>query len=101
MISHQDFAPVQPQHYPSMDWRDRKNLRNSYLRVQNGLCCYCYQPLTGPPSEQVQKSAINKRLFPKTMFDYPIHLHHDHNTGMSIGAVHARCNAYLWQHNGE
>ncbi|AGI61771.1 hypothetical protein VCO139_0016 [Vibrio phage VCO139] len=41
------------------------------------------------------------KLFPKNMFQYPIHLHHDHNTGMTIGAVHARCNAVLWEYYGE
>lgn len=32
---------------------------------------------------------------------YPVHLHHDHKTGLTIGAVHAKCNAVLWQYYGE
>lgn len=31
-------------------------------------------------------------VFPKNMLSNPIHLHHDHTTGMTIGAVHAYCN---------
>jgi hypothetical protein len=28
-------------------------------------------------------------------------LHHCHQTGLTIGAVHAKCNAVLWQYHGE
>jgi len=44
---------------------------------------------------------IKKSLFPRGFFGYPIHLHHSHDTGMTIGAVHAHCNAVLWQYEGE
>jgi hypothetical protein len=30
----------------------------------------------------------------------PIHLQHDHDTGLTEGAVHAYCNAVLWQYEG-
>lgn len=31
---------------------------------------------------------------------YPVHLQHNHDTGMTEGAVHARCNAVMWQYLG-
>ena len=49
----------------------------------------------------VTELEIHEELFPKNFFDHPIHLHHDHETGMTIGAVHAQCNAVLWQYHGE
>jgi hypothetical protein len=55
------------------------------------------------PTKEMQQKSINFSLFPGGIgfLKYPIHLHHDHNTGMTIGAVHARCNAILWQYHGE
>ena len=44
---------------------------------------------------------ITNSLFPPNFFKWPVHLHHSHDTGMTIGAVHARCNAVLWQYHGE
>jgi hypothetical protein len=61
----------------------------------------CKQPLTKEPSKEVGVLKINECLFPKNFFSFPIHLHHDHKTGLTIGAVHAKCNAVLWQYHGE
>ena len=41
------------------------------------------------------------RLFPESFFKYPVHLHHSHDTGKTIGAVHAYCNAVLWEYYGQ
>jgi hypothetical protein len=49
----------------------------------------------------VNKNPINQILFPKSFFKYPVHLHHCHKTGLTLGAVHHYCNAYLWQYLGE
>jgi hypothetical protein len=49
----------------------------------------------------VMSKKINVDLFPPNFFKWPVHLHHDHRTGMTIGAVHCRCNAVLWQYHGE
>ena len=75
--------------------------REQYINEQNGKCSYCKNSLFSEPTKEVLAKPINKKLFPKTMFQYPIHLHHDRKTGLTIGAVHARCNAYLWQYKGE
>lgn len=90
-----------PINYDKSPWFMRKKAREQYVIEQNGMCQHCGRPLNGTPSAHVQNSYINKKLFPSTMFKYPIHLHHNRKTGMTIGAVHARCNAYMWQYLGE
>jgi len=44
---------------------------------------------------------INENLFPPKFLNWPVHLHHDHKTGMTVGAVHSHCNAVLWQYHNE
>jgi hypothetical protein len=39
-------------------------------------------------------------LFPPNFLKYPVHLQHNHDTDMTEGAVHARCNAVMWQYHG-
>lgn len=87
--------------YNELSQRERKHVRENYAKDQDGLCFYCDAPLDGPASERVQKKVVNKNLFPKGFFNHPVHLHHNHNTGMTIGAVHCKCNAVLWQYHHE
>lgn len=88
-----DYAKLTPQ--------ERKSVREQYVKEQNGLCHHCGAPLNEDPPHDVLRKWVNKRLFPPNFFKYPIHLHHNHDTGMTIGAVHCYCNAVLWQHYGE
>jgi hypothetical protein len=87
--------------YGELDWQQRRAVREEYRRRQGDLCRHCKAPLTGPPSAEVRAKKVNRRLFPPTMFDHPIHLHHSHTTGLTLGAVHCYCNAVLWQYHGE
>ncbi len=80
---------------------EKRDVRNKYVALQKGLCWYCSCPLAEPAAEIVRHRWINKRLFPKGFFDYPVHLHHDHETGYTVGAVHNICNAVLWQYEGK
>lgn len=90
-----------PINYKQSHWSVRKTAREQYVKEQDGLCHFCGEPLTGTPREDINNKTINTLLFPKSMFNYPVHLHHDHKTGLTIGAVHAKCNAVLWQYYGE
>jgi hypothetical protein len=49
----------------------------------------------------VQEIWVDLKLFPRGFLSNPVHLHHCHTTGLTIGAVHSRCNAILWQHHGQ
>lgn len=90
-----------PIHYNSAEWQDRRRAREEYVKRQNGRCWYCQCALDKYPPPAVSSRTINWRLFPKNFLKHPIHLHHSHDTGMSIGAVHAYCNAVLWQYEGQ
>lgn len=95
------FASDLPRDYNSMTWQERRDVRNEYFILQKGLCHHCGKHLSESPARHVTDKKINLKLFPKDFLKYPIHLHHDHNTGMTIGAVHSYCNAVLWQYHGE
>ena len=90
-----------PINYTTTHYSIRKQAREQYVKEQDGLCKHCNAPLSIIPYELIKKFPINKALFPAGMFDYPVHLHHCHKTDMTIGAVHAHCNAILWQYKGE
>lgn len=72
-----------------------------YIAKQGNKCYHCDSSLDESPPRNITKLQINKRLFPGGFFKHPIHLHHCHTSGMTLGAVHAVCNAVLWQYHGE
>lgn len=90
-----------PVKYSSIPINERRLVREEYSKIQNGLCYFCQCPLSGDPASYILKTKIRPYLFPKGFFNWPIHLHHCHSTDMTIGTVHARCNAYLWQYHRE
>lgn len=87
-----------PTDYRLLTTKQRKIVREQYILNQKGLCIFCRKSLEMDP---ITTFTINKDLFPSGFFKNPIHLHHNHRTGMTIGAVHAKCNAILWQYFGE
>lgn len=90
-----------PTNYNQLHGEERRLVRERYVRLQEGLCHHCRAPLSGSPSPKIQNLWITPSIFPENFFDHPVHLHHDHRTGMTIGAVHARCNAVLWEYDRE
>lgn len=91
---------LKPQDYTKMTQQQRRALRLRYIEHQEGRCAHCDEPLDGPPAHGVLTRKFTARLFPEGFLNHPVHLHHCHATGMTIGAVHARCNADLWEHHG-
>jgi len=79
---------------------ERKKLRDRYKEFQNNKCFFCQQDLDSPPPLTVTSKKINWSLFPPRFLQHPVHLQHDHKTGLSEGAVHAYCNAVMWQYHG-
>jgi hypothetical protein len=90
-----------PINYDRATRQERREARLEYVKEQGGKCQYCEEPLDGDPEILTLRERINLSLFPPGFMDNPVHLHHNHNTGMTIGAVHAHCNAVLWQYHGE
>ncbi len=89
-----------PVRYYDLEWQDRRAVRQQYVREQRGKCFYCGESLGGPPPERIASLEIDWRRFPPNFLKHPVHLQHDHGTGMTEGAVHSYCNAVLWQYEG-
>lgn len=90
-----------PVNYNELSPRNRKQVREEYVKLQKGLCAYCGKPLNEEPTELMKAKTVTPKLYPPHFFNNPVHLHHDHETGMTIGAVHCYCNAVLWEYEGE
>jgi len=90
-----------PSNYDEMSWQERKACREQYVVEQKGICCHCKKDLSGKPDSSVSRLSVNRALFPDSFFKWPVHLHHCHKTGITIGAVHNYCNAVLWQYHNE
>ncbi len=90
-----------PANYDGLNYTEKRLVREEYIKRQDGNCHYCGNPLFGNPATRVANIDVDRSLFPVNFFKYPIHLHHNHDTGMTIGAVHHYCNAVLWQYYGE
>lgn len=86
--------------YSTLTWSQRRRVRNAYVKLQGGKCFYCNENLHKEPPEHITSMKVNRKLFPKGFFDRPIHLQHDHTTDVVEGAVHAYCNAVMWEYEG-
>lgn len=89
-----------PVDYTKLTPQQRREVRMEYIKEQNNLCMYCNETLDEKPPERITSKQINWKLFPENFLMYPVHLQHDHNTNLTEGAVHAYCNAVLWQYEG-
>lgn len=87
--------------YDQLDPFDKRRVREAYVLQQKGECYYCKRTLGKPPPRNVLSKSVDESLFPDGFFSWPVHLHHSHDTGLTLGAVHAYCNAVLWQYHGE
>jgi hypothetical protein len=90
-----------PIEYISATWQERRQAREEYAVLQNGLCFYCHEPLSGPASKAITDKKVDPELFPPNFFRYPLHLQHNHTSGLTEGVVHAICNAVMWQYEGK
>lgn len=91
-------AKISPVDYSSLDWQQRRAIREQYIEQQNGECFYCGSPLAGEPLKDLQDIPIDWSLFPENFLRYPVHLQHNHTTGFTEGSVHSLCNALMWNY---
>lgn len=89
-----------PLDYTKLTWIERKEVREQYIKEQDGNCYYCGNNLYKSPPPEILFKEINLKLFPPNFMSSPIHLQHNHRTGMTEGAVHNYCNAVMWQYEG-
>lgn len=90
-----------PVPYSPLTFEEKRAVREQYVTQQRALCRYCGAPIFLPPPHYLFLTPVDGRLFPKGFFAHPVHLHHDHGTDLTIGAVHSYCNAILWQYHGQ
>ena len=89
-----------PVEYDRLPAKEKRLVREQYIKEQKGLCMYCNEDLTEDPPASVTSKTIMWRAFPPGFLKNPIHLQHCHDSGLTEGAVHAYCNAVLWQYHG-
>lgn len=89
-----------PVEYDKLSFTEKIDVRNQYVGEQNGMCMFCGENIKENPPKHITDKPIDWRLFPRHFLYYPIHLQHNHFTGLTEGAVHAYCNAVLWQYHG-
>lgn len=89
-----------PVDYTKLEWYERREVREQYITEQNFKCMYCKCNLKENPPQTILDKVINWSLFPENFLKYPVHLQHNHDTGMTEGAVHSYCNAVMWQYHG-
>jgi hypothetical protein len=89
-----------PLDYTKLTPQQRREVRQQYVKEQKNVCHYCGEDLRKEPSKRVKEKSVDWKLFPSNFLQYPIHLQHNHRTGMTEGAVHSYCNAVMWQYEG-
>ena len=88
-----------PAKYDSLTWQRKREARETYVKLQNGQCFFCKEELSLPVPDRIKQKEINWKLFPEGFLKYPVHLQHNHETGLTEGAVHNYCNAVMWQYH--
>ena len=89
-----------PTRYSRLTWQERRKVREKYIELQEGKCMWCHGCLKQPPPEDITEKKIDWDLFPPNFLKNPVHLQHCHVTDKTEGAVHAYCNAVMWQYYG-
>ena len=89
-----------PIQYNKLKPEEKRLAREEYIKLQNGKCYFCKGDITKEAPRKITKKVIDWRLFPKNFLQYPVHLQHNHDTGLTEGAVHNYCNAVMWQYHG-
>ena len=89
-----------PVDYTKLHWSKKKEVREQYIEEQEKKCFYCGHNLFESPPKEITDKNIDWSLFPDNFLKVPIHLQHNHSTGMTEGAVHGYCNAVMWQYEG-
>lgn len=87
-----------PTKYDKLTAKTRHEVRQQYIKLQNNKCWYCGVSLDNDPPQRILNKKITLTLFPNGFMNSPIHIQHDHDTGLTEGVVHNYCNAVLWEY---
>lgn len=92
---------ILPAKYDLLTAKQKKEVRDQYVMLQNNMCYFCKHSLSEKPPLHITAKPIHWNLFPPGFLRFPIHLQHNHTTGMTEGAVHSYCNAVMWQYHNK
>lgn len=91
-----------PAYYDNLTWYERRLVREEYIILQSGACYYCKETLLHDTSDELKaRFPLDPRRWGPEFLKHPVHLHHCHRSGLTLGATHAYCNAILAQYHGE
>lgn len=90
-----------PINYSELTWQEKKEVRQQYITEQNNKCLFCKENIFESVPDRILKKKIDWSFFPDNFLKYPIHLQHNHKTDKTEGAVHAYCNAVMWQYHNK
>jgi len=91
-----------PTNYDSLSPARKRIVREKYIQLQGGRCYFCKGRLSEKPAQEVTDAyKLTMSRFPEGFLRNPMHLHHCHKTGNTIGVTHAYCNGILFEHFGE
>lgn len=93
-----NFQVPLPARYDQLNATQRRVARNQYVKLQHHECFFCGSSLYQDSPKELKELPIDWDLFPPEFTKYPIHLQHDHSTGLTEGAVHSFCNAFMWNY---
>ncbi len=87
-----------PVDYTKLKIHEKAIVREQYIKEQNGKCMYCGESLKKPAPDYITNKYIDWDLFPENFLKSPIHLQHNHNTGMTEELFIIIGNAVMWQY---
>lgn len=87
-----------PALYKELNQIQKRTARRQYMRLQHWNCLFCGRSLFSDAPQELKDLPIDWDLFPEGFTKYPVHLQHNHDTGLTEGAVHAFCNAFMWNY---
>ena len=84
-----------PTKYSSLSGERLSAVKEAYICLQRERCWLC-----GNNLYELSKYLVdNPKLMPlcgnELAERYPLHLHHDHDTGLTLGVTHAECNIII------
>jgi hypothetical protein len=92
------FQIALPTIYENLNTIQKRAVREKYIKLQHYECFFCGSSLYQDAPKELRELPIDWELFPDGFLNYPVHLQHNHTTGLTEGAVHSFCNAFMWNY---
>lgn len=82
-----------PTKYSSLSGQRRAAVKEAYICLQRERCWLCGDSLYALPTFIVDNPNVVQLCYNQLAEQFPLQLHHDHDTDMTLGVTHAECNA--------